>query len=232
MGKRKGILAFLAIAACILAAGAGLSMAYMTDRDEASNGLHPVGEDGLSAVLTEPSWDPGKGLLVVPNESIPKDPQVTNTSEVDMDGLCALKAEFVYGKGCPDQEKAGKALSPTDMAYVCDVYQIDWNADSQGDWVRFEGESEGSQTQHFYYKEVLKRNYPEEGDTTVPLFTRITVPKEVGNQQYAHIQEMGGFDIRLSGMIVQQMSGERIHGLDCARDAYRAGLFTFSEPEA
>ena len=79
-----------------------------------------------------------------------------------------------------------------------------------------------------YYKAVIKRNLPEKGDTTVPLFTRLEIPKEVNNRRYSHIQDMGGFDIRISGTVIQQMNGESIHGLDSAKDAYRAGLFTFS----
>jgi len=29
--------------------------------------------------------------------------------------------------------------------------------------------------------------------------------------------------------VIQQMNGESIHGLDSAKDAYQAGLFTFTK---
>lgn len=226
--REKKILAVLAALLCIGAAGTGSTLAFFTDSESFTNELYFAGEDGLDAVLEEPSWEEEKGLLVLPGETIPKDPQITNTSELDMDCLAAIRVEFVYGKDCPDRAKIGQALSDADMAYVHDVYRIDWNADISGDWARFDGESEGNQTQRFYYKAVLKRNLPEKGDTTVPLFTRLEIPKEVNNRRYSHIQDMGGFDIRISGTVIQQMNGESIHGLDSAKDAYRAGLFTFS----
>lgn len=227
MHEKKALMVLAAIL-CIGAAGAGTSLSILTDREERTNQFSFIGEDGLDGILTEPSWVPEQGLLVLPGESIPKDPQVTNTSELDMDELVALQAEFVYGKNCPDQTKAGQALSQEDMAYVCDVYQIDWNADSLGDWVRFSGETAADQTQRFYYKTVLERNFPDEGDTTVPLFEKLTVPKDVNNRRYSHIQDMGGFDIRISGTIVQQMNGENVHGIDSPEKAYQADLFTFS----
>jgi len=226
--REKKILAVLAVLLCIGAAKAGSTLAFFTDRESFTNELHFVGEDGLDAVLEEPSWKAEKGLLALPGETIPKDPQITNTSELDMDCLAAIQVEFVYGKNCPDRAKAGQALSDADMAYVHDVYRIDWNADTSGNWIRFDGESAGDQTQRFYYKEVLKRNLPENGDTTVPLFTCLEIPKEVNNKRYSHIQDMGGFDIRITGTVIQQMTGESIHGLDSPGDAYRSGLFTFS----
>lgn len=227
MQKKVLIPAVLATIVCIAAAGFGSSLAVFTDGEELTNCFHFVGEDGLDGILTEPHWDADNGLLVVPGETIPKDPQVTNTSELDMDGLVALQVEFLYGVNCPEQSKVGQALSGADMAYVCDVYQIDWNADSLGDWVRFDGETSQDQTQRFYYKKVLKRNYPDEGDTTIPLFTKLAVPKEVNNERYSHVQDMGGFDILISGTIVQQMAGENEHGLNSPEEAYKAGLFTF-----
>lgn len=227
----KKIFSVLAVILCVGAAGIGSSMAVFTDSEELTNHLSFVGEEGLNGILTEPSWKPEQGMLVLPGETIPKDPQVTNTSGLDMDGLAALQVEFVYGQNCPNQTKAGQALSEEDMSYVYDVYQIDWNADSLGDWVRFSGDTASDQTQRFYYKTVLERNFPGDGDTTVPLFTELAVPKDVNNRRYSHIQDMGGFDIRISGVMVQQMTGENIHGMNSPQEAYEAGLFTFSNDE-
>lgn len=213
---------------CISAVGIGSSLAVFTDEEELTNELSFVGENGLNGILTEPSWNPEKGLLILPGETIPKDPQVTNTSEIDMDALTALQVEFVYGTDCPDQTKVGQALSKEDMAYVYDVYQINWNADSQGDWIRFSGETAEDQTQRFYYKDVLERNFLDEGDTTVPLFTELTISKDVNNARYSHIQDIGGFNILISGTIIQQMPGETEHGINSPESAYQAGLFTFT----
>lgn len=217
----------LAIILGIGSAGAGSTLAVLTDREQVVNEFSFVGEDGLNGILTEPGWSQSRGLLTVPGETIPKDPQVTNTSELDMDALTALQVEFVYGTACQDPSRAEQLLSDEDMRYVADVYRIDWNADDAGDWVRFAGETSSDQVQHFYYRNVLKRNFPNAGDTTVPLFTEVSVPKEVNNERYRHIQEMGGFEIRISGTLVQQMAGEKEYGLNSPEEAYREGLFTF-----
>lgn len=224
--KRRRIIICMAFA-CVMLAGIGSTIAYYTDTGHVANALSFSGPDGMNGILTEPAWIPENGLEALPNQTIPKDPQVTNTSELDMDILTALEVTFVYGEAAPDPAKRGSLLSAEDMAYVCDVYKIDWNADAQGDWVRFEGETGTERIQHFYYDKVLKRNYPGKGDTTAPLFTKLVIPEDVNNERYAHIQAMGGFDIKINGTVVQQMSGETEFGLDTARDAYEAGIFVF-----
>jgi hypothetical protein len=207
----------------------GTSVAFFTDTSHVENELSFIGEKGIDAELTEPHWEPEKGLTVLPGAVIPKDPILTNTSEIDMDILAALRVEFVYREDCPDPEKAGQRLSDEDMVFVCDVAQIDWNADDAalGDWIRFDGEDALCPVQQFYYNTVLKRNFPEKGDETAPLFTGITIPEEVNNERYAHIQEIGGFDIRVTGKIVQQMTGDAEFGLNSAQEAYDAGLLDF-----
>lgn len=221
---------FAAIAAALMLSS-GFTLSYMNDSAGAVNRLSFVGEKGLDAVLTEPSWDPQKAVEVLPSIEIPKDPCVTNTSESDMDELVALQVEFIYAKGHPDAEKRGQILSAEDMGYVTDVFAIDYNADLLGNWVRFAEETGQDPVQHFYYEPVLRRNFPEEGDTTVPLFTKVTVDADCGNERFRHIQEIGGFDIRISGCVLQQMEGEQGFGLDCAKMAYEAGLFVFAANE-
>ena len=125
---KKKIIVCLAALTC-LAAGGGTALAYISDSAYVSNQLAFAGENGLNARLTEPSWNPRKGLLTVPGAVIPKDPQVTNTSELDMNELVALKCEFVYTDSCPDPSKKGKLLSAADMKKAVDVYQIDYNSD-------------------------------------------------------------------------------------------------------
>lgn len=229
-GKRK-IAGLLLAAVCAGGLGAYSTMAYMSDKAQVKNHLYVVGKDGLNAILTEPHWREEKGIKVIPNTVIPKDPQVTNTSEIDLDELAALKCEFVYTAACPDRSKTGQVLSPQDMASVAEVFQIDYNSDDpeKGDWIRFEDQERTDAVQCFYYKETLKRNFPETGETTAPLFTKLEVSKAVDNRQFSKIQAIGGFDIRISGQVVQQMTGENYFGLNCAEEAYRAGLFDFKE---
>ena len=212
-----------------LAAGGGTALAYISDSAYVSNQLAVAGENGLNARLTEPSWNPRKGLLTVPGAVIPKDPQVTNTSELDMNELVALKCEFVYTDSCPDPSKKGKLLSAADMKKAVDVYRIDYNSDDpkKSDWIRFQNQKDTDPVQCFYYSRVLKRNFPGEGETTVPLFTQVSVDKSVNYARQNKVLEMGGVEIRISGHVLQQMSGEASYGLDNPKAAYEAGLFQF-----
>lgn len=225
---KKKIIVCLAALTC-LAAGGGTALAYISDSAYVSNQLAFAGENGLNARLTEPSWNPRKGLLTVPGAVIPKDPQVTNTSELDMNELVALKCEFVYTDSCPDPSKKGKLLSAADMKKAVDVYQIDYNSDDpkKSDWIRFQNQKDTDPVQCFYYSRVLKRNFPGEGETTVPLFTQVTVDKSVNYARQNKVLEMGGVEIRISGHVLQQMPGEASYGLDNPKAAYEAGLFQF-----
>ena len=145
-----------------LAVGTGGTLAYLGDTGQVANRLTFAGEKGLDAVLTEPSWNPQKGLLTVPGSSVAKDPQITNTSELNMNELAALKCEFVYSQNCPDKSKRGKVLSAQDMEKVVQVYTIDYNSDdaAKGEWVRFAEQKKTDPVQYFYYSKVLKRNLP------------------------------------------------------------------------
>lgn len=230
--KKKSLL-WVSLALGLAGTGAYRTLSYLSSQKTEVNQLRTVGRDGLNAELTEPSWKEEKGFLVLPDMVIPKDPQVTNTSVLNLDELAALQCEFVYTAACPEKEKAGTLLSPADMEYVAEVFEIDYNSDDEalGDWVRFEGQTGRDARQCFYYRDTLKRNLPEAGDTTVPLFTRLRIDKSVDNARFSYIQKIGGFDIRISGLVLQQMSGETYFGLASARSAYEAGLFVFKEKE-
>ncbi len=227
---KKKIIVCLAALTC-LAAGGGTALAYISDSAYVSNQLAFAGENGLNARLTEPSWNPRKGLLTVPGAVIPKDPQVTNTSELDMNELVALKCEFVYTDSCPDPSKKGKLLSAADMKKAVDVYQIDYNSDDpkKSDWIRFQNQKDTDPVQCFYYSRVLKRNFPGEGETTVPLFTQVSVDKSVNYARQNKVLEMGGVEIRISGHVLQQMSGEASYGLDNRRQLMKPVCSSFSK---
>lgn len=221
--KRLGLLLAIACISGVFYQGTG---AYLTDERKVVNHLDFAGTQGMQAVLTEPSWEPDKGLLVLPGTRLLKDPQVTNTSALDMDELVALKVEFVYA-GDSGERKKGERLTEEDMKLVSRVFDIDYNADDakKSDWIRFKGESGEDVRQCFYYKKVLKRQLPEKGETTIPLFTQVKVRKEVNNLMAERIRQMGGVEIRVSGRVLQQMEGEKSFGLNSPKEAYQAGLF-------
>ena len=203
--KAIGLLLAIACISGALYQGTG---AYLTDERKVVNHLDFAGAKGMQAVLTEPAWEPEKGLLVIPGIKLLKDPQVTNTSSID-------------------ERKKGEQLTKEDMKLVSQVFEIDYNSDDpkKADWVRFKGESREDVRQCFYYKKVLERQLPEKGETTVPLFTQVQVRKEVNNLMAEKIRQIGGVEIRVSGRVLQQMEGERYFGLNSPEEAYQAGLF-------
>ena len=103
--KAIGLLLAIACISGALYQGTG---AYLTDERKVVNHLDFAGAKGMQAVLTEPAWEPEKGLLVIPGIKLLKDPQVTNTSSIDMDELVALKVEFVYTRDS-DERKGERA---------------------------------------------------------------------------------------------------------------------------
>ena len=232
MRKKKGLIGL--ILAMLVCTGISETFSYMNDKSEVKNCLNFVGENGIDAILSEPSWNPDKGLLTVPDSVVAKDPQVTNTSVLDINEMVALKCEFVYGKECPDKEKTGTLLSAEDMGKILQVYQIDYNSDdpSKKEWVRFHDQKNTDPVQCFYYTKILKRNLPSpKGEKTVPLFTGLVIDKKVNEKQQSLIREMGGFEIHICGLVVQQMENEEYFGLDNPKSAYEAGLFNFAKSE-
>ena len=197
--------------------------AYMTRTTSLTNSIHMVGENGINAQLSEPSWNPENAINVLPGDSVKKDPVITNTSEADLDLIVGVEARFVYGKN-------QQTVNPEDMKKIMEICRIDWNSDlEEGKWIRFEGEEPSDPVQHFYYNEVLKRNYPETGEQTKPLFTRLEFLNEGSSKQFEEIMEAEGFDILLSGYVIQQMDGEENFGLASPRMAYESGLFEFKK---
>ena len=148
-----------------------------------------------------------------------------------MNELVAVKCQFIYSRNCPDKSKRGTLLSPQDMEKAVQVYAIDYNSDdrTKGNWIRFAGQTKSDAVQCFYYSEVLKRNIAGIKETTIPLFTKVQVDKSVNNRKQEWIREIGGIDIKISGQVLQQMTGEENFGLDNPKNAYEAGLFDFKE---
>lgn len=227
MNNNKKAVMILLAAACTAGAAYQGTSAFMTDESKVVNELEFSGEKGLDALLEEPSWNPEKGIRMIPNTMAKKDPQITNTSQSPLDELAALRVEFVYTEDCPEGKEPGSLLSQADMDVAARVFHLDYNSDDPmlADWVRFEGEDGTNASQCFYYKETLRRNFPEEGDTTAPLFTSVRIEKEINSRQMEYIREIGGVAIRIRGLVLQQMEGEKRFGLNSPKEAYEAGLF-------
>lgn len=226
---KRYIMAGILSAVCAAGTTLGISTAFLTETHGVKNQMRFVGDGALDCELTEPSWDEQQAVNMVPGMMVLKDPQITNTSESDLDEAVALRAEFVYGSGCPVEGKAGTLLTGEDMQSVLQVFTVNWNAEEGKEWIRYSGEDDSMAVQHFFYGKLLKRKkkeQPQKGETTVPLFTMISIGEDVKNEEFQKIQEFGGFEIRISGCAVQQIEPEE-QGESIPQKVYEAGLFTF-----
>ena len=226
---KRYIIAGILSAVCAAGTTLGISTAFLTETHGVKNQMRFVGDGALDCELMEPSWDEQQAVNMVPGMMVLKDPQITNTSESDLDEAVALRAEFVYGRGCPVEGKAGTLLTGEDMQSVLRVFTVNWNAEEGKEWIRYTGEDATMAVQHFFYGKLLKRKkkeQPQKGETTVPLFTMISIGEDVKNEEFQKIQEFGGFEIRISGCAVQQIESEE-QGESIPQKVYEAGLFTF-----
>lgn len=143
---------------------------------------------------------------MVPGQVALKNPIITNTGDVS-DEWVAAKITFVYAKG--DYE--GTPLNATDMKTVTDAIEIDFNADDTengGDWDRRTGTPKDT-VQVFYYKKTLAidatpNDATTHGESTVPIFTQVSVKDSATTDQMKALEQMGGFVIYIEGFAVQK----------------------------
>ena len=153
MSKRK-ILALALTVAMIAILAVGGSLAYFTDKEEATN-TFTVGN--VNITLTEPNWE-GEGKEdapeVYPGEALAKDPIVTNVGS----NPCFVRVQ-VTGLDCLNEVGAGDI-----------VYRTDGVIGKLGDgWV------DGGDG-YFYYATVMEKNA-----VTDALFDHIVIPADLEN---------------------------------------------------
>ena len=186
--KKKLIALFLCVSMLAIAVVGG-TLAYFTDKDEATN-VFTVGN--VSIDLTEPKWDASGSKdapEVYPGEALAKDPTVTN----DGANPCFVRIS-VTGWDC--LAPASDIIYRTN--YVNGALGTDWTLHTDG---------------YFYYTKVLAS-----GETTDALFDQIVIPTDLTNgdgktefkievKAYA-VQAQGALGLNWAG--VTAMSVEQI----------------------
>ena len=149
---KKKIIAVCLIVALAATAVIGGTLAYFTDKDDATN-TFTVGNVDIE--LTEPKWDSTgskDAKEVYPGEPLAKDPTVTNEGA----NPCFVRIK-VEGLDC---------LDPAGLI----TYRTDYEDGKLGDnWVKH---TDG----YFYYNKVLAV-----GETTDALFDQIVIPTDLTN---------------------------------------------------
>ena len=184
--KTKVIAAFSAVVIG-MASICGGTYAYMISTQAAANVL-TTGKVKIS--LTEPNWpgnDTKETSEVVPNQEIPKDPQITNTGKTD--AVVFAEAEVpidIYDIAKSSGERQGKEarelfwFKTKDTGIADDVDTIH---DGEGEWnwlksLCYFKDTDGNFTDHavsggsavhvFGYQTIL-----QPGETTVPVFDKV-----------------------------------------------------------
>lgn len=186
--KKKLLVAALAVI-MVVTAIAGASLAYLTDKEEATNEF-TVGNVDIE--LTEPNWDAtGKAEAedVYPGEPLAKDPTVENVGK----NPCFLRLSV-------------SALDQFAAAYdgAMITYRTDYVDGKLGEnWVLH---TDG----YFYYTKVLAA-----GETTGALFDQIVIPFELTNNESTAPIVVNAYAVQAQGArpsfsAVQAMTVEEI----------------------
>ena len=191
---RKTLAAGIAI--CIVAAlSVGGSLSYLSQKTENKANTFSLTTPALLASLTEPSWDESKAANMLPGQTAPKDPLITNTSTGT--NACsewiAAEVSFRYKSGA----NAGQILSDVDLYKVLDVFSVDYAADNGGAWTRAAGNAKNA-TQVFVYNSVIAP-----GASTTKMFTTISCSAKATETELNAISAFGGFTIQVDGFAEQ-----------------------------
>ena len=188
--KRNLIIALSLLLVATIAIGA--TVAYLSARTDTKKNVFTFSPN-IKAELDEPTWDPEKAEDLVPGNIVPKDPQITNTSENGISEYVAMKLVFTDGSDAQlsdvstDNNYVGKLLSLID---------INWNTT---DWQLANGAMAGKSEQIWVYKSELAP-----GATTNPIFTTVTIKDTVTPAELSWLADvLEGFNIVIDGAAVQ-----------------------------
>ena len=193
--SRKNVIIIASAAVIALSMAIGSTLAWLTVSAGAKNNEFSVitasGDNpDMKASLTEPNWDStgkAKASRVVPGQSIPKDPTITNTSVLPVSEWAAIRVTFTNGAGSP--------LAAADYQKLTGIISVNYGSG----WYQTGPTSESPSVLYFYYKTPLEQN-----ESTSPLFTAVSVNQSAGNDDMAFIKDtLKGFDIQVSGAVVQ-----------------------------
>lgn len=154
---RKKIL-LLGLTAAVGCSTFGLTMAYMSDKDQTTNVI-TVGD--VTVDLTETNWKPETGVNILPRTEVAKNPEVTNTGSVD--AWIFLKVRSPK-KNIITVDNKTKRKKP-----AADVELFSFTPNSK--WALVSKTDKGSEVEYVYgYKDIVKTK-----EKTQSLFDSVTM---------------------------------------------------------
>jgi len=191
---RRALIAALA-SVMVLCLGVGSAFAYYNSVTEEKTNLFSPAEN-IRAKLIEPNWNPQEGLRLVPGKTVPKDPMVVNTCEIDE--YVAIRLTFLGADTDP--------LSDEDLLELLNLLDITWNSRWKADpaTITFDGSGKvltAAQPLLFYYQDILSP-----GQTSEPVFSSIRCHDENDGLTEAKLRWLQGIQIA-HGSIVPDLAG-------------------------
>lgn len=195
--KKKLLL--LGLTAAIGCSTFGLTMAYMTDTEQATNVI-TVGNVAID--LTETKWNPDNGKNISPRTEIAKNPKVTNTGSLD--AWIFLKVRNPKKSIVTVDNKTKRKKPATDVELFSFTPNSKWELVSKTD--------NGSEVEYVYgYKDIVKAK-----DKTVSLFDTV----KLVNYLEGSIDKDEKLDIPIEAMAVQWNVNKADVGLKKIYDYY------------
>lgn len=183
--KKKNLVTLAALA-LVGVLTVGSTMAYLTDKDSATNNF-TVGKVDIEG--SEPSWNPDGGTEedIVPTESFDKDPQIKNIGKnpayVYVE-VAVPVADVIYANAQGQRQNGGNAAHIELLEFDTTDSTVQTLTDGVGtseqnaSWTQmYKKEIDGKMVYTFCYNNILN---PEE--TTDPLFNKITFANIVEGQ--------------------------------------------------
>lgn len=154
---RKKIL-LLGLTAAVGCSTFGLTMAYMSDKDQTTNVI-TVGD--VTVDLTETNWKPETGVNILPRTEVAKNPEVTNTGSVD--AWIFLKVRSPKKNIITVDNKTKRKKPAADVELFSFTPNSKWELVSKTD--------KGSEMEYVYgYKDIVKTK-----EKTQSLFNSVTM---------------------------------------------------------
>lgn len=92
--KRGNRLKAIVAGGCAAAVAVGGSLAYLTATDDVTNSftVEKALADNISVI--EPNWDPDDGVNIVPTQTVSKDPQLKNDSDIPVYAIMQVSVPY------------------------------------------------------------------------------------------------------------------------------------------
>ena len=160
-------------------------------------------QSNISAELDEPTWDEENAKNLTPGAEVPKDPQITNTS--DIEEYVAIKLTFQKGNGTTmSEEEMTRFLSLVTIKHGPDADSLEDGINTT-DWTLVKSEEANKPVQTWYYTGGVNGNgLVKPDEVTNQIFDYVIINADMSNEDFELLNTtLAGFNIYVEGAAVQ-----------------------------